>query len=199
MTRFALGLVACFGTVACIGSQPTRAPAPAPATKTPAKPVAKKPAKKGLSTNQTHMGPLTSSVAPTPQAVGASLGATYTAKGPKEGSEGSTVAVYKGQELVLEVYPSSNGQHIGAVLASHKDVIFPWSTRVGLPMGKHHHWEKMNCVASESPFEGMVICNAFPAARISYLLAVDPAEGVPGKAELAKEPIAHLLWRPDAP
>jgi hypothetical protein len=167
-----------------------------------AKPVATSPTPaplpKVLRGSMHGLGPITSTVAPTVEAIRAVLDDRYTVRTSEEGPDGSTVQVLFDGRVVLDVFGDADSSRIARAVSSDKHVVFPWNTTVGTAIGEHKHWDRMSCMLEPAPYQGKARCFAYEAGRISYF--VDGWEGeattLPGKELVASLTISEVVWKP---
>lgn len=186
---------------ACSVEQPT----PGNASK-PAKPAAaanankKAPAKskvEGLKAGPYNLGPLKMTTVPTVESIDEALADKYTVQAAGEGAtEGANVQVLLEGAVIAEIFPSEDGTQIAKAVSRHKEVVFPWDSRVGDRIGDHKHFNRMTCTPAQAPFKGEAICAAFEDARIVYLIKGWEGDTTPGKELLADNTITGLLWLP---
>jgi hypothetical protein len=195
MRRVQIGAITLLGFLAALPACDDPVPAPEPAE-------APKPPPKALPTvlrgSMHGVGPITSKVEPTVEAIDAVLDDRYTVRASEGGPEGSTVQVLFEGKVVLDVFGDPESKKILRTVSTDGHVVFPWNTKVGNRIGDHQNWERMTCRLADKPFEGKAQCHAFEVGRVSYLVEGWTGEAgvLPAKELMADAKIAGVMWTP---
>jgi hypothetical protein len=175
----------------CGNDEPPPAPTPTEKPKPKVKPTE-------MRVSSTRVGTITKSVEPTIEGVEAALSSFYQVVPNIGGLAGARIAVKFDGEVVLQVFPSEDGERIERIYSRSEHVTFPWETKVGARMGDQKHWDRMSCELAEAPFEGRALCKGYEKGRVAYLVEGWEGEAttLPGKDAIAELKIAGLLWTP---